>query len=313
MGSSRHRLVSASGSRFEIGMKKAICWIALVVSWGIVGCHRSHPDSAVDSATGGRKYAIKLSRPSKVGAKFRMHARGERRAQSVITAGTKMAHATNAVEVELQGNVAVLETDALHKISKMSCTVESCQVKSNGISSRWPARGTVIIVERNPARDRFFINGALVPDGPASVLSLVLWLNVMAGDNDALFGTDGMKKVGDSWPYRADRVKNLGPERLGTVRLVGVTNVNGQSCLEIEANLRSTNLDANFNPGSGKVRSVNQEYLFGQLVPVDSSRPHVREIGREQTLVELDVQTAKGPGVKNLAMEVVTERWFEQQ
>ncbi len=313
MDSLRHRPAATSGSRFEIGMKKAICWIALVVWWGIVGCHRSNPESAVDTATGARKYAIKLSRPSKVGDKFRLHARGARRAQNVITAGTQMARSTNAVEVELEGNVAVLETDALHKISKMSCTVESCQVRSNGVSSRWPAKGTVIIVERNPARDRFFVNGALLPDGPASVLSLVLWLNVMAGDNDALFGTDGTKKVGDSWPYRADRVKNLGPQRLGTVRLVGVTNVNGQSCLEIEANLRSTNLDANFNPGAGKVRSVNQEYTFNQLVPVDSSRPHVREIGTEQTLVELDVQTAKGPGSKNLAIEVVTERWFDQQ
>jgi hypothetical protein len=207
----------------------------------------------------------------------------------------------------------VLETDVLHKISKMSCTVESSQVKSNGVSSHWPASGTVILVERNIAKDRFFVNGTLLPDGPASVLSLVLWLNVMAGDNDALFGTDEMKKVGDSWPYRADRVKDIAPERVGMVRLVAITNVNGQSCLEIEANLHSSKLDSNFNPGAGKLRAVKQEYTFNQLVPVDSARPHVREIGKEKTLVELEVSTAKGPGLKNVAIEVMTERWFGEQ
>jgi hypothetical protein len=296
-----------------IHMKKGICWILLAMSWAMVSCHRHQPESVADPASGERKYAIKLSRPSKVGDKFHLHARGVRTGQNTISAGTRTARSTNDVEVELDGNIEVLETDAIHKISKMSCTVETSVVKSNGVSARWPTSGTVIVVERNPSRDKFFINGTPLPDQRASTLSLVLWLNVMAGDSDDLFGTDGLKKVGDSWPYHAERLNDSSSHRTGNVRLVGVTNVNGIACLEIEARLQSTNIDSNFSTGTGKLRSANEEYTFNQLVPVDPARPHIREIGTEKALVTMDMPAPKGPAMKEVTMEVTSERWFGTQ
>jgi hypothetical protein len=291
-------------------MKRRIYCILLLSSFALVSCHRSHPESVVDPATGERKCAIKLSRPSKVGDEFHLHARGSRAAQNTISAQGKSATATNGVEIEFDGEAEVLQTDSIHKISKMSCAVQSCLVRSNGVSRPLFTNGTVVVVEQGFPKDSFSVNGNLLSKQTADLLSLVLWLNVMAGDSDDLFGTDDLKKVGDSWPYHAERLHDPTPRRAGRVQLVAITNVNGQSCLEIQANLHSTGLDPTINPGSGNLRSTSQEYTFNQLVPVDNSRPRIREIGVEKTFATLDLLTPRGPASKNVAMEIVTERWF---
>jgi len=308
-----HRRGSGRQADLQIHMKNRICWIVVVAtSMAVTSCHRSHPESVVDPASGEQKYAIKLSRLSKKGDKFHLHARGTRATRNTISAQGRMATATNGVEVEIDGDLEVLQTDTIHKISKMSCTVESCLVRSNGISKPLFTNGTVVVTEQGFPKDSFFVNWSLLPKQAADLLSLVLWLNVMAGDNDELFGTDELKKVGDTWPYHAEKLNEPTLHRIGKVQLVAVTKVNSQMCMEVEANLHSANINFTIDP-KATLRSANQEYTFNQIVPLDSSRPHVREISVEKTFAKIDVPTPKGIALKDLTMEVVSERWFGQQ
>src|SRR4030081_121021 len=113
-------------------MKKRVCWILIAISCAVMGCHRD-PESIVDPSSGERKYAIKLSRPSKKGDRFHVSARGTRTITKVVSGQGKMLRSTNDALIEMEGEIEVLETDPERRISKMSCTIENCTITTNGV------------------------------------------------------------------------------------------------------------------------------------------------------------------------------------
>jgi hypothetical protein len=228
-----------------------------------------------------QEYAVKLSRPSRVGMKCHVTARGTEREERSLVASGRTNHTENAFDVDLAAESEVLQVDSEGHVTKASFTLENClKTSKQGREQLFP-KGTAIIASSQEGKTVFSTrDGQPIPPAESKVLSVVISVHNGGSDDDEVFGTAARQKVGNTWPAKADvALRDLAkkmpgmtlsaPE--GSTRLVGTTKVDGVDCLELSAELRMRATPANLPP---EMKILQNELAANSAgaYPVDPSR-----------------------------------------
>jgi hypothetical protein len=211
--------------------------LAVVAAMGIGG-----PALA---ATAAADYEIRLDRPIKVGAEYRVAVTGRYVAKSVTrltetgpevrvppspearAGGARLAASvaaprahtaadddvlkevaeTREFTVDFEAAVKVLGVTKKGSPNKVALTIGKCLVKEAGRERTPLARGTVVIGFVKDKEDVFEIEGKAVSEAADEALGLVISLgrDDLSSDDEVL-GTKDRKKVGDKWDANAERI-----------------------------------------------------------------------------------------------------------
>jgi hypothetical protein len=238
-----------------------------------------------------KDYVVKLSRPDKVGLKYRLEARETKKQSMAIHKGAaELKKEESRTTVILHAVVEVLKVTAKGEPLEKKVTIEKfvdakdepLLKKGDVVTAKTVAGKTVYRMEK---RDL---------DGRAAEFlgDLVKTKTTSSADDDAVFGSKTPRKVGESWKIDAKPLAKdlkLKPENIGgTVTLEAVEKHAGQNCLRIAIDLK---MDA-VPPGAKlamngfKAKSADVRMKIGGLVPVDPKRHSPGEWMRAITKAE---------------------------
>src|SRR5436190_14907438 len=146
-------------------------------------------------------YAIKLSRPSRVGLKRHVTARcTEREEQSVVVSG-RTNRTENTYDLDFAAEAEDLEVDAKGQVTKASFTLENClKTSKQGREQIFP-KGTVVVASSREGKTVFSTQGGEpIPPATGKVLSAAISVHNGGPDDDEVFGTAARQSIGSSWP-----------------------------------------------------------------------------------------------------------------
>jgi hypothetical protein len=261
-----------------------------------------------------KQYEVKITRPLKVGQKYKLTADGALLRQVTLRAeGQEKKQPEEGFGVRLEGTVEVLAVDDVGEESKVSCTVEKCtRISPEGETELLP-KGKVLIAEGQKKDTKFTLqDGTPLAEGASEALELVISLDT--GDtltDDDLFGTREKKAVGDTWPVAPEAVSK-DAERVGVVvrpgdvdglfKLDGMEKAEGVDCLRLSGSLKMKKLtrradendDDSGLPEGFVVTGGSMEARYSGLFPVDASVGSLAE-SVSMTFVT-DIKGKAGPG-----------------
>jgi hypothetical protein len=253
-------------------------------------------------------YAIKLDRPEKVGAEYRLTATGRQSGVSKVTVDGKAQPPEKMdMAVDFDAAVKVLEVDKNGEPSKITLTMDKCSVKEGETAAAEVLpKGTVVSAFVKGMKTIFEVNGKAVEPATEEALKLVIHLGTGGSGNDAGFGTNQRKKVGEQWPINAEvaaqdaqrhDIKISKDDIKGTVKLVGAVKVGATECLDIQAEFTADRIKAPLPPGV-KLENATLKATFAGKFPVDASlrAPEVSE-SMEITMLARSEPNADGPTV----------------
>ena len=243
-----------------------------------------------------KQYDVRITRPLKVGQKYRITADGALLRQVTLRSGREEKQQPEVgFGVRLEGTVEVLAVDDVGEESKVACTVDKCTRITPEGETPLVEKGKVIVAEGQEKDTKFTLkDGAALPKGASEALELVISLDT--GDtltDDELFGTKEKKAVGESWPVAPEAVSKdaarvgvvVKPEDVeGLFRLDGVEKAEGQECLRLSGSLKMKRLtrsaDEDDDSGLPKGFAVTggwMEARYSGLFPVDASAGSLSE------------------------------------
>jgi hypothetical protein len=242
-------------------------------------------------------YAILLTRPEKVGDRYRIDARGKSRQQQRISLGGKAAsNEDKQLEVHLVALATVLAVDEKLEASRVEYRVESCSQSSSGKSEEVIPPGTKVLAESRDGETTFTVAGRPVPPDVEEALKVVI--SVHSSDSptdDEVFGTHERKRVGDKWGiHAAGAAQSLSRSGLhisadnlkGTVALDGLRTLDAVKALEISAHIRADKMSIDAPQGMRVEKGILEADLSG-FVPVD---PKSRERLSDKMQMRMSVQ-----------------------
>lgn len=276
--------------------------------------------AAAASALAADDYAILLTRPEKVGDRYRIDARGKSRQQQQITVGGKAAgNDDKQLEVHLVALATVLAVDEKLEASRVEYRVESCSQSSSGKTEEVIPPGTKVVADSKGGETSFTIGGRPVPPDVEEALKVVV--SVHSSDSptdDEIFGTRERKRIGEKWGIQAaDAAHSLSRSGLhisadnlkGSVQIDGLRTLDAVKALEISAHIRAdkVGLDA---PQGMKVESGVLEADLSGLVPVDP-KSRVRLSDKMQMRMRVRVGGQKPETGEKVTLEVSMELSIE--
>jgi hypothetical protein len=152
-----------------------------------------------------QEHDIRLSRPSKIGDKYRLSANGEDISKSVVLIGNApVQQQAENISVDLAASLAVLEINSRGEIRKFALNIEKCLVHAGGVSKPIFPPGSVVVGVTEGPKTVFTMNGAPLEPAAAKALDIVASYAASDVNDDDIFGTGDRKRVGDSWDINAE-------------------------------------------------------------------------------------------------------------
>ena len=236
--------------------------------------------AAASGALAADDYAILLTRPEKVGDRYRIDAKGKSRQQQRITLGGKeTGNEDKQLEVHLVALATVMAVDDKLEASRVEYRIESCRESSSGRTEEVIPAGSKLIAESRNGETAFTIAGR--PVAPEVEEALKVVISVHSPDSptdDEVFGTQARKRVGDKWGINAaGAAQSLSRSGLrvskedlkGGVQLDGVRTVDSMKALEVSAHFRADKMSMDAPNGIRIEKSLLEADLSG-FVPVDT-------------------------------------------
>ena len=270
--------------------------------------------AAPPAARAEEAYAIKLSRPSKVGDRFRVDAVGAIRTKTVVrTEGEDVRTINQAYGVTVEGTVKVLEVNAQGMETKLSLTVATCTATAGGKQLPMFPEGTVITAEwdKEAAQTKYSVDGKPVPDSVGEALGLVLNVNDPEGIvDDEIFGAKEKKRAGDVWAINAtaaakelDRIglKTREDDLWGETTLVEATKTDaGEPAVKLKTSFKARSMSGGGRRPDNpmKVESGSMTVATTVTLPVDAAKPPVRDETKVTITSELVGKNDDGKAVK---------------
>lgn len=194
-------------------------------------------------------HAIRLSRPSAVGNRYQVTAKGSSRMQARIRVGSNPLPVNeDAVELSLQYEAEVLELDARKQPARIRIILGPSLCTRNGAAYSLPAEGTRLEVAEKEGKTVVTRDGEPVSDVLTSVLTTVISMSSSGASDDDLFGTPKRMKVGESWPVNSRLLAaelggkqgiEVDPDAVqGKATLLRVVKDQGRECLQVVVDAR---------------------------------------------------------------------------
>jgi hypothetical protein len=224
-------------------------------------------------------YAIRLSRPRKVGDRFAVAVKGRQHKKERVTMGARVVTDTDTtVDVEVMALAEVLAVDAKAQATRVAYSIERCQKTANAQTTELLARGRVVVVEHRDGRARYTVDGEKPPKELEEALGIVISAHEPnSATDDEIFGTRDRKRVGDEWGINNEaaardftsRGVKIEPTAItGGTKLVAAKTHEGVKVLELGGKLRINDLALPL-PAGAQVEKSHVEALFWGLFPVD--------------------------------------------
>jgi hypothetical protein len=266
-------------------------------------------------------YAIKLSRPAKVGDKVKVHvAFTVNRSNSVkIEGADDTKEDKSSYKVELDGISETLAVDSHGEETKFAITVDKCVKTEGEQTTDLVPKGHVLVAESKDKETEFSLkDGELSDDAKDALKSAIHAHAPDEPSDDDIFGTTQRKKPGDSWPISAAAmVKVLSRSDLkvdpkdisGTTRLVGPATHEGVPVLHIECDFEVRNLKVPGPSGAEQTRGVFRGSFAG-MFPQDPKLPPLADSQAEEMQLTYKVPTPDG---QNALMKNTWQRTIESK
>jgi hypothetical protein len=228
-------------------------------------------------------YDLRLARPVKAGAKFKLTARVafQSETKSQFTGFPADEEKMN-VACKLTGELTVVEVTAKGMVKELRLKLEEAESFEDGEPAKLFSVGDVITMKHHAEKDEIRINGEEPDENKAELIDALL--NVSAEEeatDDEVFGAKGKVKVGDEW--NADRealateMKRQNLDGLkaedfkATARVAETASVNGQPGLRVVCEMKFDSPNASLpNVGEGmKTKRVKAEVRSEMDLPVD--------------------------------------------
>lgn len=236
--------------------------------------------AAATTLSADESYVIRLTRPRRVGDRYRLDAKGtDRKRQRVTVGGQPAGNEEKELSVHLIAAATVLTVDRQSNPLRVEYRIEICQRSSLGKTEEVLPAGRKVIAESRDGKTVFTSAGDPPLDAAARE-ALGLVISAHASDSpsdDEIFGTRDRKRVGDNWGiHAAAAARNLSKNGTlvsaadldGSVQLDRVRTLDAVKALEITAHLRVKGLKVPAPEGTTVERAAMEADLTG-LFPVD--------------------------------------------
>ncbi len=256
-------------------------------------------------------YEIRLTRPDKVGERFRatVSARTVRK-MAMSVGGRVVRKESEAFTLDLEGDVTILAIDKRERASKASCKIIKLDRVEGEERKELLPKGTVVVTAIEEGKQVFRIGEHKVDESIESALSSLVELRRGDVTVDEAFGTPDRKKVGDSWPINREKTAQefaahdmpVAAERLqGKTTLEKVVKVGDAECLQISRDIRVKGLKVPAPPGL-RLGESKARMVVTDLMPVDVEGPglETRFIGR----IEVQFVGRQEPGAPEVFLDV---------
>jgi hypothetical protein len=236
--------------------------------------------AAVPTLPAETTYVVRLTRPRKVGDRYRLEARGRVQERQRVTIGGKEAgDEAKDLAVQLVAAAKVLAVDRRSSPTRIEYAIESCRQTSAGKTDEVLSPGRRVVAEVRDGQT-VFTDETGEPLPPETRESLSAVLSAHAPDSptdDEIFGTRARKRVGDEWPINSDAAARdlsksglsvLAANLKGNVRLAGARKVDGVQALEVSAKLHAEQMEMPA-PGGVHLEKAAMDGDFTGLFPAD--------------------------------------------
>ena len=252
---------------------------------------RAQDAPAAAPPAAGETYEIRLTRPDKVGLKFAFTSEAALIRKTTLTVGDETKPGDEfGVGIKLEGSAEVLEVRPDGRASKMAITVQKC----TGVTGQEaqekeliPAGKVVVAKGKADGTDYTLQDGGELSPQVAAALELIVPMEADEDDHadDEVFGSKERQAVGAQWPVNAKLAAldarnegvNVPDDGLaGSMKLIGVEQVEGNQCLALEGRMdvskltpppaAEAGLPEGLKPTGGTIG-----YRFRVLMPVDAS------------------------------------------
>lgn len=229
----------------------------------------------------GDGYAIKLTRPMKVGQRYAWSADATVIDSLPGPPGTPTVPET--VSVHLAAVVQILAVDAHGEVTEMAATIEECTARTGRERRTIVQPGRVILAEAGKWKTKL-----TATSGNFTIQDDVLLRSVLSIPrldptcDDDVFGTAKRQNVRDTWPIRPDQLARswaaagykLKPQTIsGSVKIRSAEVVDGVECLRVvgRAKIEHFMPPALDLPQGVEVGDATTEFKFTKLLPADPS------------------------------------------
>ena len=237
--------------------------------------------SAVSAAD---DYVIRLTRPSKVGDRLRIDAKGSRREQERITVGDQVQKDEKDMSVHLVAAATILAVDSKADATKIEYLIESCQKTASGKTEEVLPAGRKVVAESNTEGETVFtVDGDPALEDISKALGVVISAHTPGTpSDDEIFGTSERKHVGDTWSIHTETTAaylsktglKVSPENLkGTVSLDAVKTVGAVKALALTAHLSAKGMVLDL-PDFMQLEKSSMTGEFTAFVPADPDVPN---------------------------------------
>ena len=148
-------------------------------------------------------YEIRLTRPARVGRKYRLSASGRYFERRRFFANDKLTRdLRESFSVDLESVVTVLEADKRGVPTRLSCAIGKCVKTERNAWKPLIPKGKTVIAFSEKRSTRFSMDGQPVSPEIRKALKVIIAIDTGATDDD-VFGSRERRKVGDSWDIDA--------------------------------------------------------------------------------------------------------------
>lgn len=229
------------------------------------------------------EYKIKFDRNEKVGTKYGLEAKAvDSKTMKMSREGKVLKSHEENMEYNFFANITIQEHDTEKKIFTSKIAIHSFSTKNlkSGEVSEIFKKGTVIIRKRVDKTTEFTIEDKALEPAQLKAIKKIFSSGKTSVKDDDIFGTEKLKKIGDSWPINKktaiEDLKNEGIE-------IGENDLSGFAKLE----KKETILDTETLLISGKLSSEKMPMPPNMKLPqnavLEASRLEVTFMGHFPT------------------------------
>ena len=271
---------------------RAVSWVTTSLLWlaalAAAPAGRAAPADDDDGPRAGAPaaarrdgYAVRLTRPVKVGQRFAWSADATVIDSLPGPPGTPAVPET--VAVHLEGVVQILAVDGNGEVTEMACTVEACTARTGKERRTVVQAGRVILVEAGKWKTKLTAaTGNLTIQDDVLLRSVLSLPRLDPTCDDDVYGTARRQNVGDTWDVRPEQVARswaaagykLKPQHIsGSVKIKSAEVVDGAECLRVAGRARIEHFmpPALDLPDGVEVGDATTEFKFTKLIPADPS------------------------------------------
>jgi hypothetical protein len=250
--------------------------LALALSASLFGLSACGPANA----PAGGKYRILLERNLELDRQYRLEIKDSSK-DVVLAAGTIVPDQTKTV---VRSFVGTQQAKGVGDHQPTEYIVEQMTVTLNGLQQIVLPTGTKIVATPGNDKWSYTVNGKMPNKELDALLRQLFGNEISKANDDAIFGSKMPRSIGESWSVDAS----------GTTRLVQVSTVGSQECLEIQAELNIPGVQIKGLPAGTKMLHSEMKAYFMGMFPTDHKLPSASQSQEMDMTVKMQVPSPQG-------------------